>query len=63
MNAVSVYAKAVLAAVIAGLGALATALVDANSIGDVSDGQWVAVALAFLIALGGVAAVPNKPPA
>lgn len=56
------YAKAILASLIAGLGALATALVDDKSLGDVSDGQWVAVVLAFLVALAGVYAVPNKQP-
>ena len=62
MNAVAPYAKAFLAAVIAGLGSLATALVDDTSLGDVSDGQWLAVALATLVALGAVFAVPNKQP-
>lgn len=62
MNVITPYAKAILAALVAGLGALATALVDDNSLGDVSDGQWLAVALAFLVALGAVFAVPNKQP-
>jgi hypothetical protein len=62
MNAVAPYAKAVLAALIAGLGSLATALVDDKSLGDVSDGQWVAVVLATLVALAAVFAVPNKQP-
>lgn len=56
------YAKALLASLIAGLGALATALVDDKGLGDVSDGQWVAVVLAFLVALGAVFAVPNQIP-
>jgi hypothetical protein len=60
MTAVAPYAKAILAAVIAGLGSLATALVDDKSLGDVSDGQWLAAVLAFLVALGVVFAVPNK---
>lgn len=60
MNAVAPYLKAFVAAVIAGLGALATALVDDKSLGDVSDGQWVAVVLAFVVALSAVFAVPNR---
>ena len=63
MNAVAPYAKAIIAALVAGLGALASALVDGNSLGDVSDGQWVAVVVAFLVGLAAVFAVPNKEPA
>jgi hypothetical protein len=56
----SKYAKALVGAVIAGLGALATALVDDKSFGDLSDGQWVVAAIAFLTALGVIWAVPNE---
>lgn len=56
-------AKAILAALIAGLGALSASLVDNKSLGDVTDGQWVAVAVAFFVALGAVYGVPNRPPA
>ena len=59
---VSLYAKAIYAFVIAGLGAIATVLVDNASIGDLTDGQWVTAALAALVAGGGVFAVPNKQP-
>ena len=52
-------AKAVLAALIAFLGSLATALVDGNSLSQVSDGQWVTAALAGLLALGAVYGVSN----
>ena len=51
------YAKAVVAALLAGLGALGTALVD----NQVSPAEWVGVAGAALAALGLVYAVPNKP--
>ena len=51
------YAKAILAAIIAALAALGTSLTD----GGVSASEWVAVALAFFVALGGVFAVPNAP--
>lgn len=50
------YAKAILGALIAGLGALATALTDEK----VTSGEWVAVAIAALTALGVVYAVPNQ---
>lgn len=49
-----VYAKAVVA-VSAALGVLATALAD----GEVTGSEWVAIAVAFLGALG-VSQVPNK---
>lgn len=51
------YAKALLAALIAALTALGTALTD----GGVSPSEWVAVALAFFVALGAVYSVPNAP--
>jgi len=58
MSKFAPYAKAVLAAAIAGLGALGTALTD----GSVSTAEWVAVASAVVVALGVVWGVPNKPP-
>jgi hypothetical protein len=51
-----VYAKAIVAAVVAGGGVLGTALAD----GTVTPGEWLGVALAALAALGVTAAVPNK---
>lgn len=60
MSALAGMAKAVLAAVIAGLGALGASLVDDKSLGDVTSGQWVAVALAFFVALAAVYGVPNR---
>ncbi|REE95362.1 hypothetical protein [Thermomonospora umbrina] len=53
------YAKAVVAALAAGGAALGTALTD----DAVSTGEWVAVALAVLGALGVTYAVPNRRPA
>lgn len=52
-------AKAILAAIIAGLGALSTALVDDKSIGQITDGQWVTIVLATVVALGGVYGIRN----
>lgn len=59
----SKYAKALVAAVIAFLGALSTALVDDKGFGDLTDGQWVVAVIAFLTALGAVWATPNAPEA
>ena len=51
------YLKAFTAAVLAGLTALGTALIDET----VSKAEWVAVAVAFVTALAVVYGVPNKP--
>ena len=56
-----VYAKALYAAVVAGLGALAAVLVGDVGIDDLTSGQWVTVVLAALVAGGGVAGIANKP--
>lgn len=51
------YAKAIVAALIAGLTALGTALTDET----VTTAEWTAVAVATLVALGAVWGVPNAP--
>lgn len=51
------YLKAITAAVVAGLGVLALALED----GAVTPNEWVNVAIATLVGLGAVWAVPNLP--
>ena len=53
------YAKAIYAFVVAGLGSLAAVLVGDVSFGDVTDGQWVTVVLAALVAGGGVFGIKN----
>lgn len=58
MTGVLPYAKAIVGALVAGLGALGTALTD----GAVSAQEWVAVASATLVALGVVFGVPNRDP-
>lgn len=58
----AVYAKAIYAAIVAGLGALAAVLVGDVGLGDLSDGQWVTVVLAALVAGGGVAGIKNAEP-
>lgn len=60
MNKVSPYGKAITGAVIAALGALGAVLVGDQGLGDVTSGQWVTIALAFLVALGGIWAIPNS---
>ena len=52
------YAKALTAAVVAGLTALGVALAD----NGVTSQEWITVAVAFLLALGAVYAVPNANP-
>jgi hypothetical protein len=53
------YAKAIYGGLVAGLGALATVMVDDASFGDVTDGQWVTIVLAVLVTGGGVAGLKN----
>lgn len=58
MNAVSPYFKAITAALVAGLTAILTGLDN-----DVlTKAEWVQAAIAFLVALSAVWAVPNKDP-
>lgn len=49
-------AKALVATLVAGLGALSTAMVDDR----VTQGEWVTVATAAVVALGAVWGVPNR---
>lgn len=52
-------AKAVYAAVVAGFAALGGLLVNDTGLGDVTAGQWVFVALAGIVAGGGVYQLPG----
>jgi len=52
-------AKAILAAVIAALGSLATVMVGSAGFGDLTAGQWVTIALAVTVAFGGVYGIRN----
>lgn len=63
MYSIAGMAKALLAAAIAFVGSLSTALVDDKALGDVTDGQWVTCVGAGLVALGGIWLVPNRKPA
>lgn len=56
------YAKAITGAVVAGLSTLALGLTDASAAGtDLTGQEWLTAAIAFLVGLGAVWAVPNKP--
>jgi hypothetical protein len=55
------YAKAVVGAIVAALTALGALLSGGEGLGDITAGQWVGVAVAFVSALGVVWAVPNAP--
>lgn len=57
MKTLKPYAKAIAGGLAGGLTAAATALVDQQ----VDPGEWVTIALAFLIGTGLVYAVPNRP--
>jgi hypothetical protein len=59
----SAYAKAIVGAIVAALSSLSVVLVGDMGFGDLTDGQWVGIVIAFLAGLGIVYAVPNKPPA
>lgn len=62
MKNTGLYAKAIYAGLVAGLGALATVLVGDADFGSVTDGQWVTIVLAALVAAGGVWQIPNGKP-
>lgn len=60
MKTIAPYGKAITGAIIAGLGALGTALTpDLNNVVSVSPGEWVAVVTATLTASLLVWAIPN----
>lgn len=61
MDLVKTAAKAIYAALVAGLGSLAAILVGDVGLADVTAGQWVTVALAAMVAGGGVYQIPNTP--
>jgi len=57
VNAIAPYAKAVIAALIAGLTAISTGLVD----GGLTWSEGITAVIAFFVALGAVFTVPNRP--
>lgn len=63
MTKIAPYAKAIIGALVAALGALGAALTpDASGLVSVNEGEWVAVISALLVGLLAVFAVPNKDP-
>lgn len=58
MNMVAPYAKAIIAALLSGLTAIATGL----AAGGLSWSEVVAALIAFLVSGGAVFSVPNRPP-
>lgn len=61
VNRLGTFAKAIYSAAIAGLGSLAAVLVGPATFTSVTDGQWVTIALAALLAGGGVYGITNRP--
>lgn len=56
------YAKAIISAIVAGLtGILAGMAEDSASGTSLTGAEWVVAIVAFLVALGAVWAVPNRP--
>jgi protein-S-isoprenylcysteine O-methyltransferase Ste14 len=58
------YAKAIVGALVAGLGVIGLSLTDESAGGaDVTGQEWLAAVIALLVGLGAVFTVPNRPPA
>ena len=55
--------KAFFAAAVAFLTGLSTSLSADSGLGDITDQQWIFIALGTLVALGGVYGISNRPPA
>ena len=63
MDKIAPYAKALIGALVAGLGTLGAALTpDAGGLVSVNAGEWVAIVSALLVGLLAVFAVPNRDP-
>lgn len=60
MSTLATAAKAVYSGLVAALGSLATVLVGDSSLSAVTDGQWVTIVLAGLIAGGGTYRITNR---
>jgi hypothetical protein len=61
-NSLGQIAKAIYAALVAALSGLSAVLVGGDSLGQVTSGQWVSIALAALVAGGGVYGITNTKP-
>jgi hypothetical protein len=63
LSAIAPYAKAVLASVLAGLGAAKLALVpDENGVSQITGSEWLDISYAVIASLVLVFAIPNKDP-
>lgn len=62
MGKLAPIAKAVVAGLVAGLGALGTALIAGEHLSQVDAKTWLSVVLTGLLGTGLVYTVPNKPP-
>ena len=56
MSRIAPYAKALIAALVAGLSVIGAALAESDAL---TAQDWISAALAFLVALGAVYRVPN----
>ena len=56
------FAKAIYGGLVAGLGALSTVLVGNTTLDEVTQGQWVIIAVATLTVGGGVGVIRNYQP-
>lgn len=54
MKAIAKSMRAIYAGVVAGLTGLSAVLVGEVGLGDLTDGQWVTIALGAIVAAGGV---------
>jgi hypothetical protein len=62
MQSFQYYVKAIYAGLVAGLGSVATALAGTDAtFGNISDGQWVAAAVLFLVGFGGILGWQSRP--
>lgn len=59
MKTLAPLAKAIYSGLIAGLSALGGYLTNSTSIGQITAGQWVFVAIATLVSAGGVYGITN----
>lgn len=64
MTSIAGMAKAIIAALLAGLGSIATALTatEQQTIDDLSHGAWIAAAIITLTTFAATYFVPNRPP-
>lgn len=62
MNYLAYAAKAIYAGAVVFLGSVSAIMVGDTGFGAITDGQWVTIALATLIAVGGVFGFQKAPP-